>query len=59
MSVHRATKIKHTKKIKAYTHYVVEPLSDEIFLTRKFKLQIIFKHENFPIYSSYTTIGVS
>ena len=32
-----------------YTRYIVEPLNDEIFLLRKFKIWIIY-HENFPIY---------
>jgi len=45
-------KIKHAKKWSAYTRYVVEPSSDEIFLTRKFKPQIIF---NAKISRSYGT----
>ena len=41
-SICEAMKIKHAKKWSAYTRYVVEPSSDKIFLTRKFKPRIIF-----------------
>ena len=36
-SVSGTTKIKCAKNLNAYMRYIVEPLSDEIFLMRKFK----------------------
>ena len=37
-----ATEIKHVKIKYPYTCYIAEPLSDKIFLMRKFKTRIIF-----------------
>ena len=34
--------MKHAKNGISYTLYIVELLSDKVFLTRKFKMRIIF-----------------